>query len=176
MFTKDNKNIIASEIDKWEKRVWFPDLGKEYDNMDIEEYNIILSKGKFKNIWTSDKDDIYRFVRYGISHGIINNTNVIFVRPSILKAYLILNINQVKAYEFIDKFLNTSEISYGNKFLVISDLDIEFDDNTCIYLQSELNARGCRGIIYNCNMKYPNNFKQCTIDTECAECFDINKI
>lgn len=165
------QKIIEKQIKIWEDRVWLPEVLPEKETnengelvlVDKPDFNKIFENQKFSCLFSENKEDIYRFLRYGIEKGKVYNSNILFVRKSIFETYVIPEGNLKESYRFIDEMLKaiSAGTTYQGKWVVCDSLDCDFNDKLAVYFMTQLKMSKALGIIFSCNKKLPNNLYSC---------------
>lgn len=175
------KKIIERQIKIWEDRVWLPEVTPEKEvNEDGElvlvekpEFNKIFEDSKFECLYSENKENLYRFMRYGIEKGKVYNSNIIFSRKSIFETFVIPEGNLKESYNLIKEMMNSISPNFQGKWLICDSLDCDFNDKLAVYFITQLKMSKALGLVFSCNSKLPNNLLSC-IETSGA--IDVKKI
>lgn len=175
------QKIIERQIKQWVERVWLPDVVPEKtinENGELvlvekPEFDKLFGGEKFSCLYAENKENIYRFLRYGIEKGKVYNSNIIFSRKSLYETFVVPEGNIKEGYKLIKELLGAISNNYQGKWLVCDDLSCDFNDQLCVYFLTKLKTAKALGIIFSCNNKLPNNLLSCI---ESSNVVDVIKI
>ena len=152
-----------SELKRWYNRIWRPDIKYE-GSKENKKLDGLYGQTEMCNVCFESKEDLYKFLDYGIDSGIIRNNDVDFVRGDVFDVYVITDYRTVDTcYEYIKEMIADNFPNTMNKWLVCEALNKEFDFYSAGYFISKLRKDGCRGILYHIeDDSTVNNFYECS--------------
>ena len=162
------EKIIERQLELWKRRAWYPDVEPEKVEkdgkmvlVDNPVFNGIFSGTKFSCIYSENKEEIYRILRYGIEKGKLYNSGIIFVRRSLFDTYICPDSSFKDSYNLCNELIDIISPSFENKFVVCDDLNCDFNDKLACYFISQLQKKKASGVVFSCNNKLPNTLYSC---------------
>lgn len=165
------------ELERWKRRTWHPEWSYEGDEAN-EIADKILGKAEMVNVCFRSKEDLYKFMDYGIKKGKIRNSELTFIRSDTFRIYIFTDYKYVNdCFDYVKEFISDCVGDCRNKWVVCDSLDTEFDYKSSGYLVSKLKSSGCRGVLYCIGDDSDvNNFYECTYSKNLCQTELVEKL
>lgn len=166
---KEFQSVIDEEIEGWQKRVFFPDVKfKENTPADLELLKNKVIRANFQDevlfIASETEGCVYKMGRFLIELG-VNNRDLTFLDGDIMTPYIDLEAKyRWQSRKLIDDLLDNISSEVKRKWVLIPELNCEWNKELSIYFVTELKKLGPAGVIFFSNKNSLNNLAQVLVE------------
>lgn len=169
MIKKEYSTAIQEQIQLWEKRVYYPNLKfKEGTPADLDFLSENLTSYALKDrmlILASETPGcVYKIGRFIIESG-VKNDRIAFIDGDAFLPYMESNpAYRWKAKQLIDDFIETIRNDVKSKWVVIPELNIEWEKEIAIYFIARIKTLGIYGLLFYSSKNISGNLAETLVE------------
>lgn len=169
MIKKEYVDVIKEEVARWEKRVYFPDLKfKEGTKADLDLLKENVTQHGLRDtmmILASETEScIYKIGRTLVEHG-VKNDKITFLDGDILLPYVDADSKyKWRTRQLIDELLDNLEKEISKKWVIIPELNIEWEKEAALYFMAKLKKMNVYGVLFYCSKNVSSNLAQIIVE------------